>query len=126
MKFSNCYRTLIACTALVVGAAQAHHSAVSFDQEHPVVATGIVKSFRWENPHVWLYLMVPNKQGGSDEWEIEGPSLGTLARQGWTGTILQPGQKVHVTMAPRKDGAHGGSFHQVTLENGQVLNSGRE
>lgn len=105
--------------------ASAHHSAVSFDVQHPVTATGVVKSFQWSNPHTWLRLMVPNATGGVDEWEIEGPSVGTLVRQHWTSTTLTPGEKVHVLMARRKDSTAGGSFMQVTREDGEVLSTGR-
>jgi Family of unknown function (DUF6152) len=113
----------VACVA--AQGVQAHHSAASFDTAHPVVATGTVKEFRWENPHAWLYLMVPNAQGSADEWEIEGPSVVMLARNGWNPATLTPGEKVHVLMARRKDGTFGGSFMQVTKDNGDVLSTGR-
>lgn len=103
----------------------AHHSPSAFDSAHPVTATGTVKSFVWSNPHTWLYLLVPNEQGTLDEWEIEGPSVGTLVRQGWKSTSIKPGEKLHVLMARRVDGGHGGTFMQVTRDNGEVLNTGR-
>lgn len=104
---------------------QAHHSTASFDTAHPVVATGTVKDFRWGNPHAWLDLMVPNDQGGADEWQIEGPSVVMLSRNGWKPDSLKPGEKIHVLMARRKDGGHGGSFMQITREDGEVLSTGR-
>jgi hypothetical protein len=93
--------------------------------EHPVTATGMVKEFRWSNPHTWIYLMVLDGKGGADEWEIEGPALVTLTHQGWTNKSVQPGEKVQVLMARRRDGGHGGSFTRITRENGTVLESGR-
>lgn len=119
----------VLCALLVTAGvpllAQAHHSAGAFDMAHPVVGTGTVKSFRWGNPHTWLYLSIPNGNGGSDDWEIEGPGVMMLARHGWTETTIKPGDKVHVLMAPRKDGGHGGTYMRITLDNGQVLDTGR-
>lgn len=105
--------------------AQAHHSAGAFDMQHPVIGTGTVKSFRWGNPHTWLYLMVPNSSGGQDEWEIEGPGVMMLARHGWNEQTIRTGDKLHVMMAPRKDGGHGGTFMRITLADGRVLDTGR-
>lgn len=116
---------LVMTFASLAPAARAHHSTTSFDMQHPVTATGTVKSLDWANPHVWLYLMVPNEQGGSDEWEIEGPAMATLVRQGWKNTSLKPGDKVHVLMARRKDGGHGATFFKITRDNGEVLGTGR-
>ena len=118
--------TVLSLTSLAASTVtEAHHSATAFDSAHPVVGTGIVKKFVWANPHTWLYLMIPNEQGGADEWEIEGPAVGTLIRQGWKSSTLKPGEKVHVLMARRTDGGHGATFMQVTRENGEVLTTGR-
>lgn len=111
--------------AAICGTADAHHSTASFDTAHPVVATGTVEMFKWGNPHTWLYLMVPNGHGGQDEWQIEGPSVVMLARNGWKASTLKPGDKVHVLMARRKDDGHGGSFMRITRDNGEVLDTGR-
>jgi hypothetical protein len=104
---------------------QAHHAATAFDKDRPLDVTGTVKEFKWLNPHVFLYLLVPNGQGGLDEWDVEGPSVVSLIRSQWTKDTLKPGDKVKVLIAPRKDGTHGGTFMQATLADGRVLGTGR-
>ncbi|MGC3980604.1 MAG: DUF6152 family protein [Steroidobacteraceae bacterium] len=98
---------------LAVGATYAHHSSSAFDREHPVAMTGTVKQFVWANPHTWLYMEVPNKKGGSDEWVLEGPPLGMLVRKGWNGKFLKPGDKLRLTVALYKDGTKRGEFTTV-------------
>lgn len=103
----------------------AHHSPSSFDMTNVVTVTGTVKDFKWGNPHIWLYMMVPNENGGVDEWEIEGPPVTMVARHGWKSTTIKPGDKIHVLLGPRRDGKPGGSFMRVTLANGDVFDTGR-
>lgn len=125
MKRSMMMLVAVASFCLTAMNVQAHHSTASFDTAHPVVATGTVKEFRWGNPHTWLHMMIPNDQGGADEWEIEGPSVVMLSRNGWKPDTLKTGEKIHVLMARRKDGGHGGSFMQITRDDGEVLSTGR-
>lgn len=116
------------CAVVLIAAAfnvNAHHSYAPFNMDHPIEVTGTVKEFRWTNPHTFLYLLVPNKQGSVDEWEIEGPAVAMLSRNGWRSTTIKTGEKIHVILAPRRDGAHGGSFSRVDRENGEILNTGR-
>ena len=116
---------MVALAALGQRAAQAHHSAGAFDMQHPVIGAGTVMSFRWGNPHTWLYMMIPNGNGGEDEWEIEGPGVMMLTRHGWSAETIKPGDKIQVMMAPRKDGGHGGTYMRITLSDGQVMDTGR-
>lgn len=111
--------------AVFAASAQAHHSDALFDHEHPVVATGTVKAFLWEQPHVWIYLLVPDGKGGADEWRIEGPSISTIGRQGWTQTSIVPGEKIHAMIFPDKTGAHHGRFNTVSLDDGTVIGAQR-
>lgn len=125
MRHSSWVTVWALAAVLIAGSAQAHHSTASFDTQHPVIATGTVKEFKWGNPHTWLYLMVPNTAGAMEEWEIEGPSVVMLSRNGWKPETLKAGEKLHVLMARRKDGTPGGSFMQITRDNGEVLSTGR-
>jgi len=115
--------------ALILGlfgqSATAHHSASSFDHAHPVDVHGTVNKFLWGNPHTWLYVLTPNGHGGSDVWEIEGPSVTTLVRNGWTNNSLKSGDKITVSIAPRRDGSPGGTMYLVTRADGSELSSGR-
>jgi hypothetical protein len=109
---------LLAWTALP---ARAHHSFAMFDLQKSVVVAGQVKEFQWTNPHSWLQVLVPNKEGGVDEWSIEMGSIRGLHSAGWKPGSVRPGEKVSVTLHPMRDGSHAGSFVSVTLADGRVL-----
>ena len=114
---------LAALAALPFGdpPALSHHSNVAFAVETVLSAKGVVKEFRWSNPHTWLYMTVDDGKGGKVEWAVEGRAPGVLGRAGWDRTILKPGEKVTVHMSPAKDGSHVGIIARVTKEDGTIL-----
>lgn len=111
---------LAAC--LVFTSASAHHSGAAVDLTRTITVTGTVKEFVWANPHCWLYVLTPNDQGNVDEWALEGQAVMGMARTGLRSKTLKPGDKVEVTIAPRKDGKQGGSMKSIKLtDTGQVF-----
>ena len=103
------------------GLAVAHHSTAPFDTTIQKTISGTVKQVDWTNPHTWVWVEVPNEQGGVDTWGFEGMSPNYLARRGWTKSTLKPGDKISVLMRPLRDGSKGGMFVSATRPNGQVL-----
>jgi hypothetical protein len=123
---SNTLRALVACAALcAVTPAIAHHSFATFDMTKEVKVSGTVREFQWQNPHVWIYLLV--KDGATNqEWEIEGGSLLGLKREGWTKDSFKAGDKVSVTIHPKRDGSHGGSYIIGVTADGKTLGHANE
>ena len=111
----------IALGALVAVPAGAHHSMAGFDRKNPVTLVGTVKNFSWQNPHCYIELDVPGKDGSVKTWNVEMTAPGYLVRAGWKKTSIQPGDKVTVTAAPLVTGEPGALFVSVTLANGQTL-----
>ena len=64
-----------------VSAAWAHHSFSNFDMSKTLTIAGTVRAFEWTNPHVWLWIDVPDSKGGSTAWGLEGAAVGEMARQ---------------------------------------------
>lgn len=113
---------VVLCAALP---APAHHSFATFDMTKEVKLSGTVREFRWQNPHVWIYLLV--KQGANDQvWEIEGGSLLGLKREGWTRDSFKPGDKVTISIHPTRDGSHGGSYVIGVTADGKTLGHANE
>jgi hypothetical protein len=102
----------------------AHHSGAGVDRTKTVVVEGVVKSFKWGNPHSWLEVEVANKKGGSDVWNWEMNPPSWLVRNGWKSTSVKAGDKVTVTGRPFMNGDPGGIFVSVTLAGGQILGAG--
>jgi hypothetical protein len=100
----------------------AHHSPAAFEPQKTVTLVGTVKEFRWQNPHTWIEILVPNEKGEQVLWAIELTSPTYLVRAGWTSKTLQPGDKVTIEGRPLKSGEPGSAiFTSVTLADGRTL-----
>lgn len=112
---------VVAAVLLAGGAAFAHHSAAGIDRTQSKTVTGVIKEFRWGNPHAWIDLDVANDKGTVDTWSIEMTSPTFLLRAGWKSSTLKSGDRVSVTVRPFRDGTPGGLFVSVTLPDGKVM-----
>ena len=101
--------------------AYSHHSNVAYNDSKRVTVTGVVREWRWVNPHTWLYLEVNDEKAGKIEWHAEGRAPGVLLRAGWSKTSFQPGETVTVDMRPAKDGSYTGIMMRATKADGTVL-----
>ncbi len=91
------------------------------DRTRTVTVTGVVKEFRWTNPHSWIDLEVAGSAGAPTLWSIEMNPPPFLVRAGWKSSTLKPGDTVTVTVNPIRTGEPGGIFVSVTLPDGRVL-----
>ena len=107
--------------AVVAPAALAHHSFNMFSLDKVVTVPGTIKSVSWKMPHVWVYATVTTEAGATEDWGFEAHAPNLVARKGWSGSTLKPGDKVAITMHPMKDGSKAGSLIYFTLPNGKVL-----
>ena len=113
-------RRFIAVALLTVAAPVfAHHSGAGVDRTRTATVTGVVKDFRWKNPHSWIDLEVVNSKGTTDVWSVEMNPPPFLIRAGWKSTTLKQGDEVKVTVRPLRDGSPGGLFVSVTLADGR-------
>jgi hypothetical protein len=118
---------VIMCS-LVLGAAfslaplaQAHHSNSAFYVEKVITIKGVVKEFRWTNPHIWVILTVDDGKGNKVDWKAEGRPPGILIRSGWSPKVLQPGETVTIDLSPAKDDTASGLIARVTKADGTIL-----
>ena len=86
----------------LVAPALAHHSPAAFDRTKKVTLVGTVKEFRWQNPHTWIEVEVPDEKDKSKVvvWGVELTSPTYLIRAGWKSNIIKPGDKVSVVVNP--------------------------
>lgn len=108
------------CLALVLGLALpgralAHHSfAAVYDQGMPVLHTGTVERFSWQNPHALLWLTVSDEAGRQVRWVFEMGSVRVLERFGWSVDTLRAGDRVTVQGFAARSGAGRGAAVYVT------------
>jgi hypothetical protein len=94
-----------------------------FDQSKTVTLQGTGKDFRWNNPPVFIQLLVKNDSGVEQEWSIEMTSPEHLARVGWRPGTLKPGDKVTLSIHPMQDGSKGGQYLSGTGPDGPLIGS---
>jgi hypothetical protein len=112
---------LLVIAICIATSVYAHHSAAGIDQTKSVTVEGILKQFKWANPHSWIEMEVQNASGATEIWNLEMNPPSFLVRAGWKSTTIKPGDKIKVTARPFKNGDPGGLFVNITLPDGRVL-----
>lgn len=111
-----------ATLALLAIPTSAHHSTAMFNWGKEVPMNGAtVERWDWTNPHTFLYVTVPGKNGAVERWAFEGMSPNHLGRTGWSKRTLKPGDKIDLTYYSLKDGRKGGFNVSVKLPDGSVM-----
>lgn len=125
MLASRCVsRAIIAGVGLVIAAgAAAHHSYAMFDAARTVTVSGTVAKLEWTNPHVFVWVYVPNaeRDNGFDLYAFENGSPNVLLRRGWSKETFAVGEKVSIAYWPLTDGRTGGHFAVATRVDGSVV-----
>jgi len=117
-------RCLGAALGLVGAAtAAAHHSYAMFDGTRTLTVAGTVAKIEWTNPHVFVWVYVPNaeRESGYDLYAFENASPNVLTRLGWSKTLFATGEPVTIEYWPLFDGRTGGHFASATRADGSVL-----
>ncbi|MBW2241779.1 MAG: hypothetical protein JRH01_07315 [Deltaproteobacteria bacterium] len=98
---------LTACLGWLAGTgAEAHHAfAAEFDKNAPVSLEGKVTKIEWINPHAWIHLGVPQPDGSTIVWMVEGGTPNTLLRAGLNKNTLSIGEAIVVRGYQAKDKA---------------------
>jgi hypothetical protein len=120
MKILRIGAALVIALSLSLSA-YAHHSAAGVDQSKTVTHEGIVKEFRWANPHSYLEVEVKNEKGLIEIWNLEMMPPTYLVRAGWKSSTVKAGDKIKFTARPMKNGDPGGLFVSITLADGRTL-----
>jgi hypothetical protein len=79
----------------------AHHSRAMFDMSRNVTYRGVVKEYRWQNPHTYIVITV-----GNDTWDVEASSINLMVTRGWNRTTYKPGDRITVVAHPNKNGSN--------------------
>jgi hypothetical protein len=111
----------VAAGLAVMTQALGHHSGSMFEPTKTVTLTGVVKEFQYTNPHSWLIVYVPNKDGTGTTWgfEAEGPS--TLLRAGIRKSDFSPGTKLTITGHPMRDGRPAATWISAVRGDGKAF-----
>jgi len=72
-----------------------------------VTYRGVVKEYRWQNPHSHIVITVGSDADPSTvgTWDIEASSISLMLSRGWNRTTYRPGDRITVVAHPSRDGA---------------------
>jgi len=114
-----------ACLFFLTFTAMAHHAvSVEFDPNRRVTFQGVVTKVEWENPHIYFYADIRDRDGQAANWAFEAAGPNQLARLGWNRNTLKTGDRVVVVACPARGGARVASARSVGLADGHTLLAG--
>ena len=122
----KCTKAIVVMGVLLSAArpSLAHHSRAMFDMSKNVTFTGVVKEYRWQNPHSWIVITVgPDAKDPSTvgTWDIEASSINIMVSQGWNRMTYKPGDPVTVVAHPMKNGTKGALLFYAIQPDGTRL-----
>ena len=84
---------VMVATGVLAAPASAHHSHAMFDVTKELKMRGTVTQWQMTNPHSFLQVAIPARNGGTQEWSLELQGGATsLRRKGWNvRAILEDG-----------------------------------
>ena len=105
---TTCRVAVVAFAASALAAAlpaRAHHSfAAEYDASKPVTLTGTVTAVQWTNPHIFIFVDVPDeKTGAIVNWTLEMGGPNALLRLGWKRDSLKTGDTLIVDTIGLRD-----------------------
>jgi hypothetical protein len=109
--------TAMLLTALAALPASAHHSfPAQYDVNKPITLTGKVTKVEWTNPHIFIYIDVPNEATGSAvNWALEMGGPNALLRLGWKRDSLKPEDLITIEGSLARDGSNLVNARSITM-----------
>src|SRR5262245_37132767 len=118
---------LTAITILLISAVpvRAHHSFAVYEPTLQIKLSGVVTTFKWTNPHVYLEIDASDpKTGETRHWLLECASTSILNRAGWKFNMLKAGDRITVIVSPLRTGEPAALLKQLTLADGSRYSNG--
>jgi len=118
---------LVAVGAMLAaaGPSLAHHSRAMFDMTQNITYRGVVKEYRWQNPHSHIVIIVatdaqdPSTVG---TWDVEASSISLMVSEGWNRMTFKPGDLITVVAHPSLNGSKGVLLFYAVKADGTRLN----
>jgi DNA/RNA endonuclease YhcR with UshA esterase domain len=99
--------------AVIAAPAQAHHSfPATYFVDQSVTIEGTVVQFLFRNPHSFVHVLAPDKDGTMQRWAVEWGAGGALAQDNVSRDTLKPGDKVVIKGQPGRNAAD----HRIRMQ----------
>jgi hypothetical protein len=119
MKTINRAKCLSLVASVLASAlpAWAHHSfPAQYDAAKTITLTGKVTKVEWTNPHIFIYIDVPNEATGQAvNWALEMGGPNALLRLGWKRDSLKTDDLITVEGSLARDGSPLANAKSITM-----------
>jgi hypothetical protein len=107
----------------IAGPGSSHHSPASvYILNQEIHIEGVVTDYRYNNPHVRIFIDVVNEDGETENWIAEGGTPNIMLRNGWSGETFKVGDPIQVRgHPPRAAGSNFIHMEFATLPDGSEL-----
>jgi hypothetical protein len=103
----------------------AHHSfAAEFEPDKTAELDGKIVEVWWNNPHI-RYRLAVQRDGATEEWELQGSSVTSMQQLGWSATTLKVGDELKVSGQIGRNGARKLYVRSIVRPDGSRLVTGR-
>jgi hypothetical protein len=115
---------LIAVLSISAASVFAHHGrGATYDMKKRITLKGNVSRVEWKNPHVVIYMDVPETDGKVVTWGFENAGVAQLAQAGYNRNTLKVGQPITAIVNPAANGAPTAIIVKVILADGKEIMS---
>jgi hypothetical protein len=122
MKILACgLSSLAALFFLVSTPVNAHHGPAEYDTNTQTTLKGTITDFQFMNPNSIILFDVTDAAGNTQKWSAEALSATSMVRQGWSKTILKPGDQITIVGNISKNGSHTMRLNKIVLSSGKDL-----
>jgi len=105
MRIPTIFVIAVLAGGLLTSSLWAHHSTNDiYHEDQMVEITGVVKEWRFVNPHPFLIVEVTNAEGVTEDWDLSfgGSAVAPLRRRGYTRDTFKAGDVIVARGAPAK------------------------
>jgi hypothetical protein len=103
----------------------AHHGNQAYDSAHVEIKDVKVTDFLWANPHCIVRFDAKDENGKVTHWTAEMTSPSALSLDGFTKTLLKPGDVITIDITVSKTGNPVGWIRGITFADGSIWKSGQ-
>src|SRR5688572_12276249 len=116
MKMTSLFAATLVAAATVLPASAHHSFPAQYDIAKPITLTGKVTKVEWTNPHIFIYIDVPNETTGAVvNWALEMGGPNALLRLGWKRDSLKTDDRITIEGSLARDGSPLVNAKEITM-----------